>query len=166
MIVTALTCDLGSVKLAAGFNYADTALEADCIITQRMHRFYLSILLFGFCFLKTEILFAATDNATGQQLFDRHCSVCHSMEPPPKTAPPVLGIALHYREAFGDKTLATEYMVKFMQKPDSPLSKLEPAAIRRFGLMPPMSMSLQELKKVAAWLWDSYDPQFKTPGKL
>ncbi|NTV93658.1 MAG: cytochrome c [Chlorobiaceae bacterium] len=129
-----------------------------------MNRFNLSIFLFGLLFLKTEPLVAATDDATGQQLFDRHCSVCHSMQPPPKTAPPVLGIALHYREAFGDKTQATEHMVKFMQKPDPALSKLEPAAVRRFGLMPAMSMTLQELRKVAVWLWDSYDPQFKTPG--
>jgi len=86
------------------------------------------------------------------------------MKPPPKTAPPVLGIALHYREAFTDKREAVEHMVRFMQKPDASNSKLEPAAVGRFGLMPAMAMSTKELKLVSEWFWDQYDPSFRTPG--
>lgn len=100
----------------------------------------------------------------GEELFQRNCSVCHSMKPPPKTAPPVLGIALHYREAFTDRQKAVEHMVRFMQKPDASHSKLEPAAVKRFGLMPAMAMSPDDLKLVSEWFWDQYDPSFRTPG--
>jgi len=106
---------------------------------------------------------AAPVNGGGADLFQQNCSVCHSMKPPPKTAPPVLGIALHYREAFTDKRSAVAHMVRFMQKPDPSLSKLEPAAIRRFGLMPVMTMSEADLKLVSEWLWDQHDPSFRTP---
>lgn len=107
---------------------------------------------------------AAPVNGGGADLFQHNCSVCHSMKPPPKTAPPVLGIALHYREAFADRQKAVEHMVRFMQKPDASHSKLEPAAVKRFGLMPAMAMSPDDLKLVSEWFWDQYDPSFRAPG--
>lgn len=103
--------------------------------------------------------------ADGKALFEANCAVCHSMQPPPKSAPPVLGIALHYRKAFGtDRKAAIKHMVAFMQKPEATHSKLEPAAITRFGLMPAMTLSVNDLRTVSAWLWDQNDPKFTLPG--
>ncbi|NTU98350.1 MAG: cytochrome c [Chlorobiaceae bacterium] len=109
-------------------------------------------------------LHAAPASSEGRLLYDRHCSVCHSMAPPPKSAPPIIGISLHYREAFSDRGKGVKHMAEFMKKPDAKNSKLEAAATTRFGLMPAMSLSDKELAIVAGWVWDSHDPNFRLPG--
>jgi mono/diheme cytochrome c family protein len=96
----------------------------------------------------------------GEALFRSNCSVCHSMQPPPKTAPPVLGIASHYRKAFSGRDEAVAHMVKFMQQPKEDASILGSQAVARFGLMPAMSMGTEELRRVAGWMWDQYNPAF------
>jgi cytochrome c len=109
-------------------------------------------------------LHAETKSPEGKQLYDKNCGLCHSMTPPPKSAPPILGIALHYHDAFSEKEKAVKHMVMFMKKPDGKNSKLEAQAISRFGLMPASMLSEAELNAAAEWLWDSYDPLFKSPG--
>jgi len=100
------------------------------------------------------------ENDVAAELFERHCRACHSKQPPPKTAPPVQGIASHYRKAFSSKEAAVRHMVRFMQQPDAESSILGEQAVTRFGLMPVMSLNTEELRRVAAWLWDQYDPAF------
>ena len=97
----------------------------------------------------------------GEQLYTRYCKSCHAMGPPPKIAPPIKGLAMHYREAFSEKEAAVEHMVMFMQKPDPALSKCRPEAIERFGLMPAMNVSEEKLRAVSEWLWDQFDPELK-----
>lgn len=100
---------------------------------------------------------------SGKAIYQKNCSMCHSLKPPPKSAPPIVGMAAHYHEAFKDKDAAVEHMVKFMQAPDSSKSKLERFAITRFGLMPAMPLSEEELRAVSGWLWDQFDPKFALP---
>ncbi len=83
------------------------------------------------------------------------------MGPPPKIAPPVKGISLHYHEAFGSRDAGVEHMAAFVRHPDPTRSKCDPEAIRRFGLMPAMHLSDEELRTVSAWFWDRYDPSMK-----
>ncbi|WP_157452592.1 c-type cytochrome [Chloroherpeton thalassium] len=106
---------------------------------------------------------ASTENE-GEKIFKMYCSSCHQMSPPPKIAPPVLGIAAHYREAFKNKEEAVAHMVAFIQSPDSSKSKLEARALNRFGLMPTLPLSKEKLSMAAGWLWDQYDPNFKCGG--
>ena len=101
---------------------------------------------------------------SGQELHERNCAVCHSMRPPAKTAPPIVGLAARYRTVYGNKADAVAAMVSFMKKPDAANTALGPRAIKRFGLMPVMSMTDEELEKVSGWLWDQYDPNFDTRG--
>ncbi len=100
----------------------------------------------------------------GELVYEKSCKVCHPMEPPAGQGPPILGLATHYREAFSDKEKGLVHMVDFMKNPDSSKSKVEPRAIKRFGLMPAMANSKTELKLVAEWLWDQYDPSFECGG--
>ncbi|NTW49468.1 MAG: cytochrome c [Chlorobiales bacterium] len=102
---------------------------------------------------------------SGKAIYQKNCSVCHSLKPPPKMAPPIVGMAAHYRDAFTDKDAAITHMVQFMQAPDSSKSKLEPQAIARFGLMPVIPLSEKELRTVSEWLWNQYDPSFALPKR-
>jgi len=100
-----------------------------------------------------------------ETIFKQYCGSCHQMKPPAKIAPPVLGIAAHYREAFKeDKDAAIAHMVDFIQSPDSSKSKLEARAIKRFGVMPTIPLSEEELQLAVGWLWDQYDPDFECGG--
>ncbi|MEE9904737.1 cytochrome c [Chlorobium sp.] len=99
----------------------------------------------------------------GESIYRSSCMVCHSLAPPPKAAPPVKGLARHYRESFKSRREAVDHMVVFMQKPDASKAVCRKEAIKRFGLMPAMSLPESDLRKVSEWVWDQYDPGMK-PG--
>ncbi|MEC9486146.1 MAG: cytochrome c [Prosthecochloris sp.] len=101
---------------------------------------------------------AATDAIDARQVYERHCRVCHTMQPPATTAPPVQGVSARYRGAFGTRDAAVAAMVDFMKAPSAAKSKFGRGAISRFGLMPAMTISDKELTAVSAWIWDQYDP--------
>ncbi len=101
---------------------------------------------------------------SGQQIYERSCAVCHSMRPPAKTAPPIVGLAARHRTVYGNREDAVAAITSFMKKPDAGKTALGPNAIKRFGLMPAMTMADEELEKVSGWLWDQYDPDFDTRG--
>ncbi|NTW63820.1 MAG: cytochrome c [Chlorobiaceae bacterium] len=90
----------------------------------------------------------------GKEVFQRNCSVCHSVNPPPKSAPPVLPISGRYHMRFSTKSAGVAAMVAFMKAPSKQTSVIEPEAITRFGLMPPMTLGDAELNAVAGWFWD------------
>lgn len=108
----------------------------------------------------------STDAGTpdGKTIYTANCSVCHSMQPPAKTAPPISGLASRYRTVYGNKADAVKAMVSFMKKPDATKSVLGQQAVNRFGLMPAMTLPDRQLEVVSGWLWDQYDPNFDTRG--
>ncbi|ACF45325.1 cytochrome c class I [Prosthecochloris aestuarii DSM 271] len=103
---------------------------------------------------------ASTVSADGKVLYEQHCQVCHSMQAPAKTAPPIIGLSSRYRQVFGNRDEAVSAMVAFMKSPSAEKSSLGPNALNRFGLMPAMTLGDEELTSVAGWLWDQYDPEF------
>ena len=110
------------------------------------------------------VAIAVENTQNAEQLYTANCQVCHSMRPPAKTAPPIVGLAARFRVVYGNKEDAVKAMVSFMKAPDASKSSLGSQAIKRFGLMPAMSLSDEELEKVSGWLWDQYDPDFKPRG--
>jgi cytochrome c len=90
----------------------------------------------------------------GKALFDKNCSVCHSVMPPPKLAPPIVPIASRYRQVSASKANGVARMVAFMKSPTQDKILVDPQAITRFGLMPAMQLSDVELNAVASWVWD------------
>ncbi len=69
----------------------------------------LTILLVGSALLAPahESAQAADSGSTGRELYRRHCSSCHSMTPPPETAPPIVGLAHFYHKAFDSREPAS-----------------------------------------------------------
>lgn len=125
-----------------------------------------SVFLFATC---TALSLSAAQPAdvsaqsAGKELYERHCSACHSMLPPPKSAPPVVGLSHFYHQAFDDREKGVCHITEFVAKPDAANSKLRAPAIPRFGLMPAVELDARDLRTVSEWLWDSYDPKFQPP---
>lgn len=97
--------------------------------------------------------------ANGEAVFKRICTSCHTLQPPPKLAPPMMGISGHYHDAFTDRNEAVAWMVAYIQSPDSAKSKLSPEAFRRFGAMAPLPLPEEDLRAVMTWVWEMYDPE-------
>jgi cytochrome c len=99
---------------------------------------------------------ATAKTPDGRAIFDRNCSVCHSVNPPPKSAPPVVPLANRYHLKFQTKEQGVAYMAAFLKKPDKNRA-VDPQAVSRFGLMPAITLTDAERTAVAAWFWDQYN---------
>ncbi|MCX5717074.1 MAG: cytochrome c [Nitrospirae bacterium] len=97
----------------------------------------------------------------GKAVYEKSCVSCHSYGPPPKTAPPIIGLSQHYREAFNDREKAIAHMVDFMKTPSKEKSVLLPIGLERWGLMIPMNLSDEELYAVSYWIWEVYPKELQ-----
>jgi len=108
---------------------------------------------------------AAPEVELGRQVYDRSCSVCHTLRPPPALAPPVVGLVDHYRDRFEDPDSAMAHIVDFVRDPAKEKSALPPEVWDRWELMPPMPLPEEDLRAVARWMWAQYDSTFTHPGR-
>jgi cytochrome c len=120
----------------------------------------LSGIVAGCVSMATVSLAAVPDGAT---VFERNCSVCHSIAPPPKTAPPIAPLANKYHQRFQTKAEGVAHLMAFLKKPDKQKS-IDPQAITRFGLMPAIALPDAELRAVAEWFWNQSNPAFGPGG--
>ncbi|TLU83273.1 MAG: cytochrome c [Chlorobium sp.] len=93
----------------------------------------------------------------GEAVFTRNCSVCHSIYPPPKSAPPVIPLANRYHQKFATKEEGVAHMAAYLKNPDKNQA-IDVQAVSRFGLMPALSLPDAELKAVSEWFWEQYNP--------
>jgi cytochrome c len=93
---------------------------------------------------------------SGQEIFTRNCSVCHSVAPPPKSAPPIMPIANRYHQKFQTKNEGVQHLVAYLKSPNKDKA-VDPQAIARFGLMPAQTLPDLELRAVAEWVWNQYN---------
>lgn len=75
--------------------------------------------------------------ARGEELFEAVCAQCHSMQPPPKQAPPMAMVVRHYRQALESDVEVRDRMIRWIAEPAPERSALPAHAIDRFGMMPP-----------------------------
>lgn len=87
----------------------------------------------------------------GESLFKVHCGSCHTISPPPEKAPPVYGIAMHYRRKYSSKSEFVAAIVDYAKSPD-PAKSIMPNARAEFGNMAPIQLPDSELIKIAAFI--------------
>ncbi len=111
----------------------------------------------------------------GQNLFKQYCISCHLTTPDAlkkdkMLAPPIGRVVEHYKGTFSDKTGFVNAVVNWANKPNQD-AVLMPGAARKFGLMPPMPIGNDNLKKIANYMFDadfnqSGNMNHKATGKL
>lgn len=94
------------------------------------------------------------DISLGFQLLESNCFSCHSPDADfnNRVAPPMIAIKKHYIDS--DVTLEqfTSELLAFTNNPSEETSKM-PGAIKRFGLMPKMSFSEDQVRKIAKYIY-------------
>lgn len=89
----------------------------------------------------------------GSQVFGMVCAMCHSVQPPPKAAPPMSHVTAYYLRKHADTTAAATAIVAYIKKPEAARSLLPAMAIERFGLMPAQTqLSDAQLNAVARYV--------------
>ena len=99
---------------------------------------------------------ANSDITQGEQLYKTYCSACHGitggMNMSQRVAPPVIAIKMHYIGPYPDRASFVSAVANWVEKQD--VSKtLMPGAIRRFNIMPPVSVSREDAEKIAAYIY-------------
>lgn len=99
---------------------------------------------------------SAADNVplpSGASLYNKYCSVCHTISPPAANAPPIKSIAGLYRRKYQQKGEGVAAIVAFIKLP-SVKNALDQAAISKYGLMSRVPASAKEREVIGEWLWD------------
>lgn len=101
------------------------------------------------------LLFSNTGFAleNGSELFDRLCVICHAKQGQPTNGPPVFAVVNHVRQAYPDRAGFVERIVTWVKEPNAE-GALMPGAVRRFGLMPTLAYSDNDVRLIAEYLYD------------
>lgn len=96
------------------------------------------------------------DMAVGFQLLENNCFSCHSPSASidNRIAPPMEAIKKHYIEENTSIEDFTTDLLSFMNNPTKETSKM-PGAIKRFGLMPKMNFSENQLSQIASYIYNT-----------
>lgn len=99
----------------------------------------------------------AEEVARGQQVYELVCAGCHTLDPPPDSAPPMRHVARHLRRDLTTFEAFSEHVRTYVPAPDAERSRLPPMAIEHFGLMAPLPLTEDVLDSAAAYLWSLAD---------
>ncbi len=123
----------------------------------------------------SQIQASDTTQQEGQNLFKQYCISCHLTVPDSSKkdkmlAPPIVRVVQHYKGTYSDKKDFVKAVVNWANQPNQK-AVLMPGAARKFGLMPPMPIGNDNLKKIANYMFDADFGLFgnmnhKATGKL
>ena len=96
----------------------------------------------------------------GHSLLSTHCYSCHS----PKSgshddmlAPPLAGIKNRYQMSFPERAVFVHQFAQFVAQPSEEKAVMR-GPVRRFGLMPPTTLSKDSIWALAAYVYDNELP--------
>ena len=117
-----------------------------------------SFLGLSFIFL-SQLVLASDDNDAkgGKQLYKTYCSSCHGitggMDMNKRIAPPIIAVRMHYIGSYPDKASFVKSIADWVEKQDVSKSLMR-GAIRRFNIMPPVSIARRDAEKIAAYMYE------------
>ena len=98
---------------------------------------------------------SANDNPDGSALFLENCGSCHgqSQSAGGRVAPPMVAVKDHYQRVHAEKAAFVSALSGWVLE-RSPDKSLMPGAISRFGLMPSLEISGQDLVAIAEFVFE------------
>ena len=115
-----------------------------------------SILLLTLIFLP-QVVLAGNDTEQGEELYKNYCSACHGatggMDMSKRVAPPLVAVRMHYIGPYPDKPAFVTAVANWVEKPDASKTFM-PGAIRRFNIMPPVSVARGDAEKIASYIYE------------
>ena len=106
-----------------------------------------------------EVALNAELYAHGEGVFETLCSTCHTKEPPPNLAPPMLHVVGHYLQEYEDRPAAEEAIRNWVTNPNLEHSAMPEHAIERFGLMPAQPIPEDQAAAVAYYVLEMYEEE-------
>ncbi len=120
-----------------------------------MKTFSLLTILIGMFLIQTAN--ASDGHKTGQQLYKDNCASCHGtsggMDMNKRVAPPIIAVRMHYIGTYADKDSFVMAVADWVEKQDADNSLMR-GAIRRFNIMPPLSISRADAEKIAEYIYE------------
>ncbi len=108
--------------------------------------------------LLPQVVPASDDNTeVGEQLYKTYCSACHGvtggMDMRKRIAPPIVAVRMHYLGPYPDKASFVTAVANWVEKQDVNKSLMR-GAIRRFNVMPPISIAREDAEKIASYIYE------------
>ncbi|MBE9564550.1 MAG: cytochrome c [Proteobacteria bacterium] len=99
---------------------------------------------------------AQNDIKQGEHLYKTYCSTCHGltggMDMRQRIAPPIAAVRFHYIGTYPDKASFVAAITDWVGKQDENKSLMR-GAIRRFNIMPPITVSKKDAEKIAHYIF-------------
>lgn len=106
----------------------------------------------GFLAHSASVYALSPEAEAGAQTFPR-CNACHNAEHSPPLAPPFWAIQKRYKKIASSKAEFIERVALFARQPTKEKAYFQ-GAVQRMGLMPAFDMPGQELRDVAAYIYE------------
>lgn len=97
----------------------------------------------------------AAAHTHGSELFNQKCFACHRLDTQ-KYAPPLFAVKKVHMDRYGNKTAAKAKIAEFLQTGEKPI--MQPA-VKKFGVMPKVSLSAKERALLAEFLIENDHPK-------
>ncbi len=114
-------------------------------------------LLITSAILLSQASFADEDkHEAGEKLYQTNCAVCHGstggMDVAKRIAPPIAAVRMHYIDTYADEDSFVKAVSGWVEKQDESKGMMR-GAIRKFKIMPPMSIPKEDAEKIAAYIY-------------
>ena len=118
------------------------------------------LLLLATAFFSANSIALSSQAVEGRNLYPT-CHVCHNQEMDPPLGPPMWGVQRRYKNNTIDDDDFVQSMVDFVKNPTLENAKHD-IAVEQMGLMPPLPLPDELLKKIATYILEE---QFPPPCK-
>ncbi len=96
------------------------------------------------------------EHGEGEKLYKMQCAACHGatggMDMNKRIAPPIAGVRMHYISAHPEKEAFVAAVSSWLTNQDESKSLMR-GAIRKFKLMPPITVAQEDAEKIAAYIY-------------
>lgn len=110
---------------------------------------------------------AAERYAAGRAVHEQVCAACHSLDPPPREAPPVRGVSRQLHRHFDSAEAAVAFVSEYLVAPSAERAVCDRRAIERFGVMPALPLPEAQREDAAFFFWRYWEvaPPPARPGR-